>query len=94
MLTDAINRALDEQQHFREREAGLYTRELHDQYAKEVNAHIELLVNALQTRIDQMEALADRREGALSSWRWAVGFLGLSGVVGILIGLIAVFEPR
>lgn len=34
-----------------------------------------------------------RLEGALGTWRAIAGFLGLSGIVGVLLGLIAVFGP-
>ena len=68
-------------------------RELFDQYVKESAARVELAFSGLQERLNAMETLADRREGSLATWRFIAGFLGLSGVVGVMLGLVAVFGP-
>lgn len=68
-------------------------RELFDQYVKESAARVELAFSSLQGRLDSIEQLADRREGALATWRFIAGFLGVSGIVGVVLGLISVFGP-
>ena len=76
-----------------EAQARTVPREMFEQYVKENAARVELAFAGLQDRLNSMEQLADRREGALSTWRFIAGFLGLSGVVGVMLGLVAVFGP-
>jgi hypothetical protein len=43
---------------------------------------------ALMTTVDTMQKLLDRTEGAVNTWRWIAGFLGVSGVGAIFWALI------
>lgn len=40
--------------------------------------------DGLGQRIDAVEKLLDRAEGAANTWRWLAGFLGLGGVSAIV----------
>ena len=42
---------------------------------------------AMNTRIDTLERLIDRAEGAVNTWRFIAGFLGLSGIGAIVWAL-------
>ena len=44
--------------------------------------------DALGQRVDNLEKLLDRAEGAVNAWRWLAGFLGVSGIGAIVWALI------
>jgi hypothetical protein len=48
----------------------------------------------LRTEIQIERNARIRAEGALSTWRAIATFLGATGIVGIVLGLISVFGPR
>jgi hypothetical protein len=77
-----------------EAQARTVPREMFDQFVKENSNRAEVAHLSLQDRLNSMEQLADRREGALSTWRFIAGFLGLSGVVGVVLGVVALFGPK
>ena len=44
-------------------------------------------VDTLSTRIDAVEKLLDRAEGAANTWRFIAGFLGVGGVAAIIYAI-------
>ena len=60
-------------------------------YAAEHNGlKIELRtkVDALGQRIDALEKVMDRAEGAVNTWRFIAGFLGVSGVAALVWAIV------
>lgn len=69
-------------------------REVYEAYVKATEKEHSVAIDALSTRIDTERSARIRLEGSLSTWRFIVTFLGLGGVVALLLGLIAVFGPK
>ena len=42
---------------------------------------------ALTVRVDSVERMLDKAEGAVNTWRWIAGFLGIGGVTAIVWAL-------
>lgn len=41
----------------------------------------------LEGRVDGLEKLLDKAEGAVNTWRWLAGFLGVGGIAAIIWAL-------
>ena len=54
---------------------------------------VDALVKALTARIDAVEKSLDRAEGAVNTWRFIAGFLGLGGVALIVWSLATFGHP-
>lgn len=82
---DELRRRLEEMNRFREENrtqaASMVSRDLHD-------ADVSRLESLIATEREARRS----SEGSLATWRFIAGFLGLSGVVGVILGAIAVVQ--
>lgn len=60
---------------------------------KALQQGFEALVEKLALRIDAVEKAYDRAEGAVNTWRWLAGFLGIGGVALIVWSLATFGHP-
>jgi hypothetical protein len=98
-------RRLDELNHAHaqavEAQARTVPRELYEAFVKENDTRRETLLSSVRTQIGSLDDAIGverqariRAEGALSTWRFIAATLGASGIVGIILGAIAVFGPQ
>ena len=85
LALEELKRRLAEMNEFREENrrqaAQMVSRDLHD-------ADVARLESLIATEREARRA----SEGSLATWRFIAGFLGLSGVVGVVLGAIAVVQ--
>jgi predicted phage gp36 major capsid-like protein len=83
---DELRRRLEEMNRFREENrtqaASMVGRDLFD-------SQLDRIEGLVATEREARRAA----EGSLATWRFIAGFLGLSGIVGLLLGAIAVVRP-
>lgn len=60
---------------------------------KALASQVDALVSALAARLDAVEKAFDRAEGAVNTWRWIAGFLGIGGVALIVWSLTTFGHP-
>jgi len=88
VAAEGVDRRLDELNQLRKEviqdrsqfvASGTYAAEL-----QSIKAEFRGKFDTLGGRIDAVEKLLDRAEGAANTWRWLAGFLGLGGVSAIV----------
>lgn len=83
-----------------EAQAMTVPREMFDQYVMAQDAKLALASTVAESARSELASQVTiernariRLEGSLGTWRAIASFLGVSGVVALLLGLIAVFGP-
>ena len=97
IAVDGVDRRLDELNGLRREvitdRAQFVTMSAHDAELGTVKTELRGKVESLSARIDAVEKLLDKAEGAANTWRFLAGFLGIGGV-GAIVWAIANQAPK